>query len=61
MVLSMKSSSAWTPLLNPTNYPILSQVSVMVTLGRLKKGQLVLLASVGAGFSVGAVLLRWGF
>jgi 3-oxoacyl-[acyl-carrier-protein] synthase-3 len=29
--------------------------------GRLKKGQLVLLASVGAGFTVGAVLLRWGF
>jgi 3-oxoacyl-[acyl-carrier-protein] synthase-3 len=29
--------------------------------GRLKKGQLVLLASVGAGFTVGAVLLRWAF
>jgi 3-oxoacyl-[acyl-carrier-protein] synthase-3 len=29
--------------------------------GRLKKGHLVLLASVGAGFTVGAVLLRWGF
>ena len=28
--------------------------------GRLKKGQLVLLASVGAGFTVGAVLVRWG-
>jgi 3-oxoacyl-[acyl-carrier-protein] synthase-3 len=28
---------------------------------RLKKGDLVLLASVGAGFTVGAVLLRWGF
>jgi 3-oxoacyl-[acyl-carrier-protein] synthase-3 len=27
--------------------------------GRLKKGDLVLLASVGAGFTVGAVLLRW--
>jgi 3-oxoacyl-[acyl-carrier-protein] synthase III len=27
--------------------------------GRLKKGNLVLLASVGAGFTVGAVLLRW--
>ena len=26
---------------------------------RLKKGDLVLLASVGAGFTVGAVLLRW--
>jgi len=27
--------------------------------GRLNKGDLVLLASVGAGFTVGAVLLRW--
>jgi len=32
-----------------------------VSTGRLKKGDLVLLASVGAGFTVGAVLLRWGF
>ena len=29
--------------------------------GKLKKGNLVLLASVGAGFTVGSVLLRWGF
>jgi 3-oxoacyl-[acyl-carrier-protein] synthase-3 len=29
--------------------------------GRLKKGDLVLLASVGAGFTVGAVLLRWSY
>ena len=28
---------------------------------RLKKGDLVLLASVGAGFTVGATLLRWEF
>ncbi|MGH6915639.1 MAG: 3-oxoacyl-[acyl-carrier-protein] synthase III C-terminal domain-containing protein [Geminicoccales bacterium] len=28
--------------------------------GRLERGDLVLLASVGAGFTVGAVLLRWG-
>lgn len=27
--------------------------------GRLKKGDLVLIAAVGAGFTVGAVLLRW--
>jgi 3-oxoacyl-[acyl-carrier-protein] synthase-3 len=27
--------------------------------GRVKKGDLVLLASVGAGFTVGAVLLHW--
>ncbi|MGH9370335.1 MAG: 3-oxoacyl-[acyl-carrier-protein] synthase III C-terminal domain-containing protein, partial [Vicinamibacterales bacterium] len=26
---------------------------------RLKRGDLVLLASVGAGFTVGAVLLKW--
>jgi 3-oxoacyl-[acyl-carrier-protein] synthase III len=32
-----------------------------VNSGRLKKGDLVLLASVGAGFTVGTVLLRWGF
>jgi 3-oxoacyl-[acyl-carrier-protein] synthase-3 len=32
-----------------------------VTSKRLKKGDLVLLASVGAGFTVGAVLVRWGF
>ena len=28
--------------------------------GRLKKGDLVLLTSVGAGFTVGSLLLRWG-
>jgi 3-oxoacyl-[acyl-carrier-protein] synthase-3 len=28
--------------------------------GRVKKGDRVLLASVGAGFTVGAVLMRWG-
>jgi 3-oxoacyl-[acyl-carrier-protein] synthase III len=28
--------------------------------GRLAPGNLVLLAAVGAGFTVGAVLLRWG-
>jgi len=30
-----------------------------ISQGRLKKGDLVLLASVGAGFTVGAVLLQW--
>jgi 3-oxoacyl-[acyl-carrier-protein] synthase-3 len=29
--------------------------------GRLKKGSMVLMASVGAGFTVGAALLRWAF
>ena len=28
--------------------------------GRLKKGDLLLVASVGAGFTVGALLMRWG-
>ncbi len=32
-----------------------------VSEGRLKKGDLVLLASVGAGFTIGSVLLRWAF
>jgi 3-oxoacyl-[acyl-carrier-protein] synthase III len=29
--------------------------------GMLKKGDLVLLASMGAGFSAGATLLRWAY
>ena len=29
--------------------------------GRLKKGKLVLMASVGAGFTIGAALMRWAF
>lgn len=29
--------------------------------GKLKKGNLVLLASVGAGFTIGATLLRWAY
>jgi len=29
--------------------------------GRLKKGDLVLLAAVGAGFTVGVTLLRWAY
>jgi len=29
--------------------------------GKLKKGDLVLLASVGAGFTIGAALLRWAY
>ncbi len=32
-----------------------------VETGRLKKGNLVLLAAVGAGFTSGATLLRWAF
>jgi 3-oxoacyl-[acyl-carrier-protein] synthase-3 len=29
--------------------------------GRLKKGDLVMIASVGAGFTTGAALLRWAY
>ena len=29
--------------------------------GKLKKGSLVMMASVGAGFTVGAALLRWAY
>ncbi|HEX2521662.1 MAG TPA: 3-oxoacyl-[acyl-carrier-protein] synthase III C-terminal domain-containing protein, partial [Terriglobia bacterium] len=32
-----------------------------LTDGKLKEGDLVLLASVGAGFTVGTALLRWAF
>jgi 3-oxoacyl-[acyl-carrier-protein] synthase-3 len=39
--------------------PIAMQTAVEE--GRLKKGDLLLLASVGAGFTVGATLLRWEF
>ncbi|MCC7241378.1 MAG: 3-oxoacyl-ACP synthase, partial [Acidobacteria bacterium] len=31
-----------------------------VSSGRLRKGDLILLTSVGAGFTVGSVLVRWG-
>jgi 3-oxoacyl-[acyl-carrier-protein] synthase-3 len=34
-------------------------IETAVEEGKLKKGDLVLMAAVGAGFSVGAVLLRW--
>jgi len=34
-------------------------IETAVEEGKLKKGDLVLLAAVGAGFTVGAVLLRW--
>ena len=34
-------------------------IETAVEQGKLNKGDLVLLAAVGAGFTVGAVLLRW--
>ena len=39
-------------------FPVLALESARQQ-GRLKKGDLVLIASVGAGFTVGATLLRW--
>lgn len=46
---------------NTTGATIPLALADAVAEGRLRKGNLVLLASVGAGFTVGAVLLRWGF
>jgi 3-oxoacyl-[acyl-carrier-protein] synthase-3 len=44
---------------NTTAGTIPLALSDAVADGRLKKGDLVLVASVGAGFTVGSVLLRW--
>lgn len=44
---------------NTTAGTIPLAMQTAVEQGRLKKGDLVLLASVGAGFTVGATLLRW--
>jgi 3-oxoacyl-[acyl-carrier-protein] synthase III len=44
---------------NTTAATIPLAMQTAVDEGRLKKGDLVLLASVGAGFTVGATLLRW--
>jgi 3-oxoacyl-[acyl-carrier-protein] synthase III len=44
---------------NTTAATIPLALSDAVAEGRLKRGDLVLLASVGAGFTVGSVLLRW--
>ena len=46
---------------NTTAGTIPLAMNTAVEEGRLKKGSLVLLASVGAGFTVGATLLRWAF
>ncbi|MEO5936670.1 MAG: beta-ketoacyl-ACP synthase III [Terriglobales bacterium] len=45
---------------NTTAGTIPLAMGTAVEQGRLKKGSCVLLASVGAGFTVGATLLRWG-
>jgi len=46
---------------NTTAATIPLALSDAVAVGRLKKGNRVLLTSVGAGFTVGAVLLRWAY
>jgi len=44
---------------NTTAATIPLAMNTAIEEGRLKKGDLVLLASVGAGFTVGATLLQW--
>jgi 3-oxoacyl-[acyl-carrier-protein] synthase III len=46
---------------NTTAGTIPLAMSTALEQGKLQKGSLVLLASVGAGFTVGATLLRWAF
>jgi len=46
---------------NSTSGTIPLAMQTAIDEGRLKKGDLVLLSAVGAGFTVGAALLRWGF
>jgi 3-oxoacyl-[acyl-carrier-protein] synthase III len=46
---------------NTTAATIPLALSDALAAGRLKRGDLVMLTSVGAGFTVGAVLLRWAY
>jgi 3-oxoacyl-[acyl-carrier-protein] synthase-3 len=46
---------------NTTAGTIPLAMNTAVEQGKLKKGSLVMLASVGAGFTIGATLLRWAF
>lgn len=46
---------------NTTAGTIPLAMNTAIEQGKLKKGSLVLLASVGAGFTVGAALLRWAY
>jgi 3-oxoacyl-[acyl-carrier-protein] synthase-3 len=46
---------------NTTAGTIPLAMQTAVNEGKLKKGNLVLLAAVGAGFTSGATLLRWAF
>jgi 3-oxoacyl-[acyl-carrier-protein] synthase-3 len=45
---------------NTTGGTIPLALNDAVVEGRLEEGDVVLLAAVGAGFTVGSVLLRWG-
>ncbi len=46
---------------NTTAGTIPLAINTAIEQGKLKKGSLVLLAAVGAGFTVGATLMRWAF
>jgi 3-oxoacyl-[acyl-carrier-protein] synthase III len=46
---------------NTTAGTIPLAMNTAVEQGKLKKGSLVMLASVGAGFTIGATLLRWAY
>ena len=46
---------------NTTAGTIPLAMNTAIEQGKLKKGSLVMMASVGAGFTVGAALLRWAF
>jgi 3-oxoacyl-[acyl-carrier-protein] synthase III len=46
---------------NTTAGTIPLAMNTAIEQGKLKKGSLVMLASVGAGFTVGAALLRWAY
>jgi 3-oxoacyl-[acyl-carrier-protein] synthase III len=46
---------------NTTAGTIPLAMATAIEQGKLKKGSLVLLASVGAGFTIGSALLRWAF
>ena len=46
---------------NTTAGTIPLAMQTAIETGRLKKGDLVLLAAVGAGFTSGATLIRWAY
>jgi 3-oxoacyl-[acyl-carrier-protein] synthase-3 len=46
---------------NTTEATISLTIHTALETGKLKKGHLVLVAAVGAGFTSGATLLRWAY